>query len=613
MMQWDEGVYEDPDENASGQCELAAGAATCEVEQSRRRLVVLRNFEPNAALSAEERAAYCRRFCTLFADERSERKGGVGTVLRVQNAFGEKFALKVLNPAGGASEQSRAQQVFAEEYRCHQAVQGTKGFPKLYGKGTVDGQPAMVMEWVAGVSLREAIPQLAVNGEGALSPLMAARIGRDLFALVERMAFVGEGVVHRDISPSNIMIRTSRVSLQEQIDDGRFDLFLIDFGSAFAVREADPTFTAATGVLRKATANYAPPEMLTNDVAGVAELRQSSQVDVYAAASVLYELATGKLPFNLSQVGEGQSFYRIKSEQEPAIPRLAHRSKRRGCESLSHDAELSVMLEGLCHSEQVTLEDEELWDAVAFVDQQLVELLMPCLSPVQAQRPTAQEMSGALSSFARNYERNLYSSYVGEPLIPCVLDGMPEGNAEYLIALRDTVKAAIKAASFALFVVAVVATGVLTAGVEASTQFMGANWQGALSGFDVSCALALPAFVGFVLRGRKRDSVPGFIRATASLLVVALLVGVGFGSLQLPASAINDGLIAALFASSVSAWCTLVMDYAFAVVIPLARRIKRRGLPAAKRNQRQGLPQSHKNELPQSSQTGQANNREGGC
>ena len=98
--------------------------------------------------------------------------------------------------------------------------------------------PAIVMEWVEGETLARLRSRLAVDDAGRLSPLVAARLGRDLFDLLCRMSLVGEGFVHRDISPANIMVRTARLPLDRQLAEGTFDLCLIDFGSSLALEPA---------------------------------------------------------------------------------------------------------------------------------------------------------------------------------------------------------------------------------------------------------------------------------------------------------------------------------------------------------------------------------------
>lgn len=76
-----------------------------------------------------------------------------------------------------------------------------------------------------------------------------------------------------------------------------------------------------------ATADFAAPEMLTDDVLGAVARRRSPAVDVYAAASVLYQLMEGHSPYDLSFAGrsqrEGRSAYRIKTEfsaETPPVP-----------------------------------------------------------------------------------------------------------------------------------------------------------------------------------------------------------------------------------------------------------------------------------------------------
>lgn len=98
-----------------------------------------------------------------------------------------------------------------------------------------------------GVTLEEAARALAVDDEGRLSPLTVARIGRDLFDLLARMAYVEGGLAHRDVAPRNIMIDTGQLSVADQVEEGAFQLVLIDFGSAVPLESADSSLTARWG------------------------------------------------------------------------------------------------------------------------------------------------------------------------------------------------------------------------------------------------------------------------------------------------------------------------------------------------------------------------------
>lgn len=63
--------------------------------------------------------------------------------------------------------------------------------------------------------------------------------------------------------------------------------------------------------------------MLTDDVAGIEELRQSPSIYVFAAASVLFELACARLPFG-EKGAMSASPYRLKAEGTPAPAIMAH-------------------------------------------------------------------------------------------------------------------------------------------------------------------------------------------------------------------------------------------------------------------------------------------------
>ncbi|MFR3451093.1 MAG: hypothetical protein ACLTSX_05145 [Collinsella sp.] len=88
-----------------------------------------------------------------------------------------------------------------------------------------------------------------------------------------------------------------------------------------------PGYTMRYATLRRATPDYAPPEMLTGDLPDLVELRKSEKIDVYAAASVIFELACGLPPFEL-EGRAGESLYRIKMDEPPrrSWPRITRRS-----------------------------------------------------------------------------------------------------------------------------------------------------------------------------------------------------------------------------------------------------------------------------------------------
>ena len=60
------------------------------------RVVSVAHFEPAAGMQGEALDSYKRRFGTLFIDESTRRRGGIGSVVRTTNVLGEQFALKTL-------------------------------------------------------------------------------------------------------------------------------------------------------------------------------------------------------------------------------------------------------------------------------------------------------------------------------------------------------------------------------------------------------------------------------------------------------------------------------------------------------------------------------------
>ncbi len=139
----------------------------------------------------------------------------------------------------------------------------------VYDAGESDGTPYLAMRYVAGAPLTAALPP-------PLPPRQAADVVRRLALAVQGAH--DQGVVHRDIKPANVLV-----------PDGGYEPVLTDFG--LARRLADDTRATEPGVVLGAP-GYMAPEQARGDPDAVGPLS-----DVYSLGVVLYELLTGRLPF----------------------------------------------------------------------------------------------------------------------------------------------------------------------------------------------------------------------------------------------------------------------------------------------------------------------------
>ena len=138
------------------------------------RLARVDGFEPAIALGQGELPAYLRRFTMLFADDATMRRGGIGACAcrqRPRRGRGTQTAHLAArdefdDDAAHEALVAKFKAAFREEYECHRALSGLKGFPRLYGWGEVDGVPAIVMEWVEGETLARLRSRFAVDDAG---------------------------------------------------------------------------------------------------------------------------------------------------------------------------------------------------------------------------------------------------------------------------------------------------------------------------------------------------------------------------------------------------------------------------------------------------------------
>jgi len=217
-------------------------------------------------------------------------EGGMGVVYLVEREdVGGRAALKLLRDAW-VSPSRRAR--FLTEQRTL-AQLDHPGIAQLHDAGTLpDGTPWFAMEYVEGVPLTE---HCRVQGSGLAERLRLFRAVCEAVQHAHRHA-----VIHRDLKPSNILVKA----------DGAVKL--LDFGIA---KQLDPTGPGGdptrTG-LRLMTPAYAAPEQVTGGRLGV-------ETDVYALGVLLFELLSGRLPFELSGLSPHEAARRVL-EQEPPRP-----------------------------------------------------------------------------------------------------------------------------------------------------------------------------------------------------------------------------------------------------------------------------------------------------
>lgn len=305
--------------------------------QSGQRVSILSldSFTPAFVDPSRTKEETNRRFMTFFLE--SENQYSTSMVLRkAYNTLNECYALKsplFYEEGLEAIEYKKTSQealqryeevqtlLTLEEYRSSLAVSHLKGFPRVLGLGKAKGKPVIVREYVKGITLAAAtdlLPHVDIGTFVGIEPITVAAIAKAVLKTLLNAQSLEGTFVHRDLSPRNIIIRTERASLQQQVDSCCFDICLVDLGSASYI-ETDPPFTTTKyGIWRFGTIEYAPPEMLTRDVEGIEELRHSETIDTYTLCSIMHLLLTLETPYQLaSRINE--SPYLVKTKEEPQI------------------------------------------------------------------------------------------------------------------------------------------------------------------------------------------------------------------------------------------------------------------------------------------------------
>lgn len=209
--------------------------------------------------------------------------GGMAIVYRgLDEVLGRTVAIKIMLPQY-ANDQSFAAR-FKQEAQAAAALQSPY-IVSVYDWGKDGNTYYIVMEYLRGTDLKSGIRK-----HGALDCRKVAQIGSQIsqaLTVAHR-----HDIIHRDIKPQNIMVQP----------DG--NIKVMDFGIA---RAKNSHLTADNAVL--GTAHYVSPEQTQGKALG-------PTTDIYSLGIVMYEAATGRVPFD----GDDAISVALKQVNEPPLP-----------------------------------------------------------------------------------------------------------------------------------------------------------------------------------------------------------------------------------------------------------------------------------------------------
>jgi len=226
-------------------------------------------------------AAEGRLIAGRYRVERRLGSGGMAEVFLARDTtLGRLVAVKVLHERFADDEQFLAR--FHREARAAAAL-NHPNVVAIHDRGGSAGSSYIVMEYVPGETVKE-----LVQRAGRLSPAAARVIELDLLAALQ--AAHDRGIVHRDVTAQNVLLT----------EDGRVKV--TDFGIA---RFGSSTLTS-TGVVM-GTSRYLSPEQARGEPT-------DERSDLYSAGVVLFEMLTGRLPFE----GDNDLAIALRHANEPA-------------------------------------------------------------------------------------------------------------------------------------------------------------------------------------------------------------------------------------------------------------------------------------------------------
>src|ERR671933_1914662 len=217
---------------------------------------------------------------------RAERRLGSGGMAEVwcaeDDVLGRRVALKLLG--GRFAEDPEFRERFRREARAAAGL-AHPNIVGIFDRGEWDGTPYIAMELVEGRTLKD-----LVRERGPLPPEVAVNL---TIQVLRALGYAHRrGIVHRDVKPQNVIL------------DHEGQAKVADFGIA---RSGASEMTETGTIL--GTVQYASPEQAQGQPV-------SPRSDLYSAGIVLYEMLTGRVPFD----GESAVAVALKQVSEPPVP-----------------------------------------------------------------------------------------------------------------------------------------------------------------------------------------------------------------------------------------------------------------------------------------------------
>ena len=190
----------------------------------------------------------------------------------------------------------------------------------VLGKGVFEGRPFMTMEYVQGGSLRDLLDK-----RKKLTPEEAA-----LIMLQVVCGLRAANTVHRDLKPENILLtkvgrRSSTGEAEAKATKGGTVVKLADFGLAKDINSDSMNLTRTGQVM--GTPVYMSPEQCRNTK------NVTIKTDIYAIGVMLYEMVTGKPPFDHDNIYDIMTMHCTK---EPKFPKRMNADIKAICERCLH-------------------------------------------------------------------------------------------------------------------------------------------------------------------------------------------------------------------------------------------------------------------------------------